>query len=149
MLFKEHILRHRDKALKQWADGLVRLIQTTIETIRVTNVTDAEMCSGHIVKLVKGKRQCRLVTENDLTFTGVLCEDCKPKHGAICRTANLACVRFADGQVPVEGEYAYLGAEPGVAYAAGRKPIGEIADASRFSDKHPFAKVVLMRVSLK
>jgi hypothetical protein len=147
MLFKEHKLRHRDKGLVQWADGLVRLIQTTIETIRVTNVTDAEMRSGHIVKLVKGKRQCRLATETDSTFTGVLCEDCEPKHGAICRTSNLACVRFAEGQVPVEGELAYMGAEPGVAYATGRKPIGEIADASRFSaDKHPFAKVLLMRV---
>jgi hypothetical protein len=146
MLFKEHKLRHQDKVLRAWAEGLVRLIQTTIETIRVENSTDVEMRAGHIVKLVKGKRQCRLATEADAVYTGVLSEDCSPQHGALCRTSNLACVMFAKGQVPVEGELAYLGAEPGVAYTEGQKPIGEIADASRFSEKHPFAKVVLMRL---
>jgi hypothetical protein len=145
MLFKNHTLKHHDKLLRAWADGLVRLIRTTVEVIRVDNATETPMKAGQIVKLVKGKRQCRLATEADVVFTGVLGEDCEPGKSALCRTSNLACIRFAKDQVPVEGELAYMGAEPGVAYAAGRKPIGEIADASKFSADQPFANVILMR----
>ena len=145
MLFKDHQLRHNDKAIRSWADGLVRLIRTTVEVIRVTNSTSEPMQDGHLVKLVKGIRQCRLATEDDGFFTGVLCQDCEPGKTALCRTSNYACVKFAEGQKPIEGELAYMGPEPGVAYVDGERPIGEIADASRFTPDRPFAKVILMR----
>lgn len=145
MIFQRHNLNHRDHYITKWSEGLIRLIQTTIEVVRVTNATGSPMQNGHVVKLIAGKRQCRLATGADATFTGVLCEACPPGGTAICRTSNLACIMFASGQVPVEGELAYLGPEGGVAYTSGRKPIGEIADASRFTAEHPFAKVLLIK----
>jgi hypothetical protein len=147
MKFEPVQLYSHDPRLRQAWDGLMRRIASVVQAMRVTNATTEPMVDGHIVTLVPGKRRVRLAKPGD-DWAGVLTSDCEPEATAICRTGNLSCVKFAQGQQPVEGQRAFLGApEMGVAYTTGTEPIGVIADATGFSEEHPFAKVSLMRLS--
>lgn len=147
MKFEPVLLQSHDPRLRKAWDGLMRRLGSIVECIRVTNTTSEPMIDGHIVTLTAGKRLVRLAQPGDV-WCGVLTSACAPGETAICRTANLSCVKFAPAQQLVEGELAFLGApEAGAAYATGTDPIGIIADAEKYGPEHPFAKVLLMRLA--
>jgi len=113
--------RHRAAAA-----GLIRRLQTTVEHMRVTNATVADMVRGEIIALTAGDRRAVLAQADALAtseWVGVVCEPIADGETGIVRTNGRAWVLFVDGLTLAAGEPIYL----------------SVATAGRATNVEPFA----------
>ena len=128
---------------KQWYNGFKRRIQTTVEHMRVTNVSDGAMVRGELIALVAGRRQAVLTDADDaalVCWAGVMTEPTPDDATGIARINGKAFVLFeaALDPAPAAGDSAYVSNVPGRATNDIGTPtrvlkIGTVADASTYA----------------
>jgi len=133
---------------------LIRQIQTTVEHMRVTNDTVADMAKGDIVYLTAGDRQAALAIATAAAtsrWVGVVAEPIPAGARGIARTDGYAYVRFETGldMTGNEGMQVFLSTTDAGAASITQpqdnftKVVGTLADATLYTNDNPYAWVVL------